>query len=141
MTARAARNASHWIGEYNISGNASQAEIMSPACHSDLIPYQYHVNMFSRGIHANSGRRHSVPVVTLGADSSKRQQNLESTLMDVLDLQQSRRGYGAFRRRRPLRRAQKEAVLPDWGSRDLKTGTLRPAIRQLDIDWGAFQEA
>ena len=101
---------------------------------------RYAHRIFS-GIHANPGRRHSVPVVTLGAGSSKRQQNLESTLMDVLDLQKSRSGYSAFRRRRPRRRAQKEAVLPDWGSRDLKTGTLRSAIRQLDIDRGAFQEA
>ena len=36
---------------------------------------------------------------------------------------------------------QKDAVLPDWGSRDLKTGTLRSAIRQLDLDWEEFQKA
>ena len=31
-------------------------------------------------------------------------------------------------------------VIPDWGSRDLKAGTLRQAIRQLGIDWGDFIE-
>lgn len=32
----------------------------------------------------------------------------------------------------------KGAVLPDWGSKDLKLGTLRDAIRQLGIDWQEF---
>lgn len=51
-----------------------------------------------------------------------------------------RRGGGSHRRWfNPS--TQKDAVLPDWGSRDLKTGTLRSAIRQLEIDWGRFQEA
>ena len=30
------------------------------------------------------------------------------------------------------------AVLPDWGSKDLKEGTLRAAVRQLGIDWQDF---
>ncbi|EKD09868.1 YcfA family protein [Arthrospira platensis C1] len=30
------------------------------------------------------------------------------------------------------------SVLPDWGSRDLKIGTLRSALRQLGIDWDVF---
>ena len=32
-------------------------------------------------------------------------------------------------------------VLPDWGGKDLKLGTLRAAVRQLGIEWGAFEEA
>ncbi|OAB56568.1 hypothetical protein AY600_13430 [Phormidium willei BDU 130791] len=32
----------------------------------------------------------------------------------------------------------KASVLPDWGSRDLKLGTLRSALRQLEIDWDVF---
>ncbi len=35
---------------------------------------------------------------------------------------------------------QTDAVLPDWGSRDLKIGTLRSAIRQLGLDWTEFQK-
>lgn len=36
---------------------------------------------------------------------------------------------------------QQATVLPDCGSRDLKLGTLRAAIRQLGIDWAAFDDA
>jgi mRNA interferase HicA len=32
-------------------------------------------------------------------------------------------------------------VIPDWGSRDLKLGTVRAAARQLGIDWQDFQNA
>ena len=33
---------------------------------------------------------------------------------------------------------QQSTVLPDWGNKDLKLGTLRAAIRQLGIDWDTF---
>jgi predicted RNA binding protein YcfA (HicA-like mRNA interferase family) len=36
---------------------------------------------------------------------------------------------------------QHAAVLPDWGSRDLKIGTLKAAIKQLGIEWEAFIKA
>ena len=32
-------------------------------------------------------------------------------------------------------------VLPDWGSKDLKLGTLRAAVRQLGLDWNRFERA
>ena len=32
-------------------------------------------------------------------------------------------------------------VVPDWGSKDLKMGTLRAVVRQLGIDWQAFTDA
>jgi mRNA interferase HicA len=32
-------------------------------------------------------------------------------------------------------------VVPDWGSKDLKLGTLRAVVRQLGIDWDAFERA
>ena len=32
-------------------------------------------------------------------------------------------------------------VVPDWGSKDLKLGTIRAAVRQLMIDWSAFENA
>jgi mRNA interferase HicA len=35
----------------------------------------------------------------------------------------------------------RSTVLPDWGGRDLKIGTLRSAVRQLGIEWSAFQAA
>lgn len=36
---------------------------------------------------------------------------------------------------------QRATVLPDWGSRDLRLGTVRAAVRQLGIDWQTFQDA
>ena len=33
------------------------------------------------------------------------------------------------------------APLPDWGAKDLKLGTLRAVIRQLELDWKAFTDA
>jgi predicted RNA binding protein YcfA (HicA-like mRNA interferase family) len=32
----------------------------------------------------------------------------------------------------------RSTVLPDHGSKDLKLGKLRAAVRQLGLDWGAF---
>ena len=29
-------------------------------------------------------------------------------------------------------------VVPDWGSKDLKLGTIRAAVRQLGLDWSEF---
>jgi len=36
---------------------------------------------------------------------------------------------------------QHATVIPDWGGRDLKLGTVRAAVRQLEIDWQASQDA
>jgi mRNA interferase HicA len=33
------------------------------------------------------------------------------------------------------------AVIPDWGGKDLKPGTLRAVVRQLGLDWQAFADA
>ena len=33
------------------------------------------------------------------------------------------------------------ATLPDWGAKDLKTGTVRGAVKQLGLDWNEFQKA
>jgi mRNA interferase HicA len=51
-----------------------------------------------------------------------------------------RRGGGSHRKWfNPA--TQHATVLPDWGSRDLKMGTVRSAIRQLGIDWQDFVDA
>lgn len=34
--------------------------------------------------------------------------------------------------------ANRSTVVPDWGGRDLKLGTIRAAIRQLGIEWDDF---
>ncbi len=33
------------------------------------------------------------------------------------------------------------APLPDWGSKDLKVGTLRGVVRLLGLDWKEFHRA
>ena len=33
------------------------------------------------------------------------------------------------------------ASLPDWGSKDLKLGTLRAVVRQLGLDWETFRHS
>jgi len=33
------------------------------------------------------------------------------------------------------------APVPDWGSKDLKIGTLRHIVRQLGLDWEIFKRA
>jgi mRNA interferase HicA len=35
----------------------------------------------------------------------------------------------------------KATTIPDWGSSDLSTGTLREAIRQLEISWDEFMQS
>jgi predicted RNA binding protein YcfA (HicA-like mRNA interferase family) len=32
----------------------------------------------------------------------------------------------------------RSTVVPDWGSRDLKTGTIRAVVRQLGLSWDEF---
>ncbi len=32
-------------------------------------------------------------------------------------------------------------LLPDWGAKDLKSGTVRAVVRQLGLDWAAFIRA
>lgn len=29
-------------------------------------------------------------------------------------------------------------VVPDWGARDLKTGTLRAIVKQFGLNWNSF---
>ncbi|MBN1420871.1 MAG: type II toxin-antitoxin system HicA family toxin [Planctomycetes bacterium] len=33
------------------------------------------------------------------------------------------------------------STIPDWGGKDLKTGTVRAAVRQLGIEWATFEAA
>ncbi len=35
----------------------------------------------------------------------------------------------------------RSTVVPDWGGRDLKIGTVRGAVRQLGLEWSAFENA
>jgi len=35
----------------------------------------------------------------------------------------------------------RSTVVPEWGGKDLKLGTVRAAVRQLGLDWDAFLRA
>jgi predicted RNA binding protein YcfA (HicA-like mRNA interferase family) len=37
--------------------------------------------------------------------------------------------------------ADRSTVVPDWGGKDLKLGTVRAAVRQLGLTWDAFTAA
>jgi mRNA interferase HicA len=59
----------------------------------------------------------------------------------VLGCKELPRHSGGSHRKWFSRKTQRTAVLPNWGSRDLKTGTVRSAIRQLGIQWDDFENA
>ena len=51
-----------------------------------------------------------------------------------------RRGGGSHRKwHNPA--LGRSTVVPDWGGRDLKLGTVRAAVRQLGLDWDTFDAA
>jgi predicted RNA binding protein YcfA (HicA-like mRNA interferase family) len=51
-----------------------------------------------------------------------------------------RKGKGSHRKwHNPA--ANRSTVIPDWGGHDLKMGTVRAAVRQLGIEWSAFESA
>jgi mRNA interferase HicA len=51
-----------------------------------------------------------------------------------------RRGGGSHRKWfNPA--AGRAAVLPEWGGRNLKPGTLRAVVRQLGLEWQSFLDA
>jgi len=51
-----------------------------------------------------------------------------------------RRGRGSHRKwHNPT--TNMSTVLPDWGGKDLKLGTIRSAVSQLGLEWDAFENA
>ena len=59
----------------------------------------------------------------------------------VLGCQEMPRSGGGSHRKWHNPATQRGTVIPDWGSRDLKLGTVRAAVRQLGLDWQEFQDA
>ena len=49
--------------------------------------------------------------------------------------------HGKGSHRKWVAPGQGATIIPDWGSRDLKMGTVRAAVRQLGMDWRSFQDA
>lgn len=51
-----------------------------------------------------------------------------------------RRGPGSHRKWfNPT--TQRVTVVPDWGGRDLKVGTVHAVVKQLGLTWNDFQSA
>ena len=61
--------------------------------------------------------------------------------LSVLGCQERvRKGGGSHRKWiNPI--SQQATIIPDWGNRDLKLGTVRAVVRQLGIDWQRFLDA
>ena len=51
-----------------------------------------------------------------------------------------RRGKGSHRKWRNPATGQ-ATILPNWGRKDLKIGTIRAVVRQLGLEWNSFKDA
>ena len=58
--------------------------------------------------------------------------------LSVLGCQERVRKGGGSHRKWIDPISQQATIIPDWGNRDLKLGTIRAAVRQLGIDWQRF---
>jgi predicted RNA binding protein YcfA (HicA-like mRNA interferase family) len=57
-------------------------------------------------------------------------------------LEVKRRGGGSHRKWiNPARYPKIVVAIPDWGPRDLKTGTLRSIVKDLGLEWDEFEQA
>jgi len=61
--------------------------------------------------------------------------------LQALNCQELPRRSGGSHRKWHNPATGRATVLPDWGGKDLKLGTVRAAVRQLGIDWEAFEQA
>ncbi len=61
--------------------------------------------------------------------------------LNALGCQEVPRRSGGSHRKWTNPAVCRSTVLPDRGGRDLRLGTLRAAIRQLGLDWAAFEQA
>lgn len=61
--------------------------------------------------------------------------------LNSLDCQEIPRRSGTSHRKWLNPKTNKATVVPDWGAKDLKHGTLRAAIKQLGIEWSEFDAA
>jgi mRNA interferase HicA len=69
-----------------------------------------------------------------------RYRDVEKKLIELGCRELPRNGGGSHRKwRNPANGSI--TIVPDWGSDDLKLGTLRAAVRQLGIAWDDFLSA
>jgi predicted RNA binding protein YcfA (HicA-like mRNA interferase family) len=71
-----------------------------------------------------------------------RYREIEKKLNRLGCIELKRRGGGSHRKWINPAAAQRIVVsIPDWGSRDLKNGTLRSVVKDLEIEWNDFLES
>ena len=61
--------------------------------------------------------------------------------LTVLGCQERKRSGRGSHRKWFNPNTQRGTIVPDWGRKDLKLGTIRAAVRQLGINWQDFQNA
>ncbi len=64
-----------------------------------------------------------------------------SQKLTTLGCQERKRKTGGSHRKWYNPNTQQGTVVPDWGRRDLKLGTIRSVVRQLGINWQDFRDA
>jgi mRNA interferase HicA len=71
-----------------------------------------------------------------------RYREIEKKLRKLGCLEKIRKGGGSHRKwYNPQKNPIVVVAIPDWGSRDLKTGTLRAIVRDLGLDWDEFDRS
>lgn len=71
-----------------------------------------------------------------------RYREIEKKLLKLGCLEKPRKGGGSHRKwYNPAKDPIVIVSVPDWGSKDLKNGTLRAAIKQLGFEWDDFVTA
>ena len=68
-----------------------------------------------------------------------RYREVERKLRSLGCVNLSHKGTGSHRKwYNPAAKNTVPVPIPDWGSRDLKNGTLRAIVRQLELAWEDF---
>ena len=64
-----------------------------------------------------------------------------SRRLALLGCQEMVRRSGGSHRKWVNPSTSRSTVVPDWGAKDLKLGTVRAAVRQLGISWSDFERS
>jgi len=60
--------------------------------------------------------------------------------LHALGCQELPRRSGGSHRKWINPKTLRATILPEWGSKDLKAGTVRAAVKQLGIEWSEFEK-
>jgi mRNA interferase HicA len=71
-----------------------------------------------------------------------RYREIEKKLRKLGCIEVKHRGGGSHRKwYNPANKPIVVVSVPDWGSKDLKSGTLRGIVKDLGFEWNAFENA